>query len=250
MFETMKPLSKETHAKLKFSPAPSYAFARQMTSAPLTIKELPDACKIYPIVFPTQNAEEVAAGYGPLPVALFSLLKDSNAFIDETGIWNARYLPAYVRRYPFSLAKTGVEDGQFAVVIDEGAPHFGNKGKMLFTKGGKASKHIEQMTTFLTNLQSATLQTQKLTVLLEQHELLKPQQISYGKEDEQKGLRSFRVIDEEKLHKIDDALLAVWTRNGLISLVMAHLFSLGNMNVLAERHGAEALSAVGSDNAS
>jgi putative transposase len=239
MFVNVKPLDKKNHADLKFSPAADYAFARQLSNAPLVWKEMSHACKEYPIVFPARNETEVAAQEGPLPVALFSLVKNTNTFVDAKGIWQARYIPAYIRQYPFSLAKLSA-DGKYAVVIDEQAPQFSDQGEALFSTSGEPSDRVRKATSFLTSLQEDNLRTRRLTYLLEERQLLKPQQITYGEPGQQKGLRGFRLLDEKKLRGLDDALLAAWLRNGLLALVMAHLFSLGNIGRLAAGLGGAA----------
>ena len=36
--------------------------------------------------------------------------KDQNLYLDDAGKWTARYIPAFVRRYPFVFAQTGTEN--------------------------------------------------------------------------------------------------------------------------------------------
>ncbi len=247
MFKNVKALSNENHQDLKFTPGQNFLFAEDMVTSPLTYKEIVDASKSYPVVFPEKNEKDIAAGFGPLPVSLFSLLKGKNIFINGEGTWDARYIPAHIRYYPFALVRTGDDNERFAVVIDESAPHFGTKGEALFTKSGNPAKLVKDITSRLTEFQKDIFHTQKLTLLLEQHDLLKMQQISYGKEDDKKPLRSFRVVDEQKLHTLDDNILAAWVRNGLVALLMGHLFSLRNIGLVAEQHGVEALGSVGTN---
>ena len=44
-------------------------------------------------------------GFWMYPVALLGLKKNQNLFVDKSGKWNADYIPAYARRYPFCMAR-------------------------------------------------------------------------------------------------------------------------------------------------
>ena len=48
-------------------------------------------------------------------------------------------------------------------------------------------------------------------------------------------LQGFSVIDEQKLQQLDDASLLDLARSGLLAWVHAHLMSLRNVSLLADR---------------
>ena len=54
------------------------------------------------------------------PVALLGLNAGQNLFVDAAGKWQASYVPAIIRRYPFALTPRGT-DGQYIVCLDEGS---------------------------------------------------------------------------------------------------------------------------------
>jgi len=65
---------------------------------PLTIDEFPNAARNYPIVF--------SVGDNSVPLILMGLNEGVNTFMGEDGKFTEpAYVPAYVRRYPFLLAK-------------------------------------------------------------------------------------------------------------------------------------------------
>jgi hypothetical protein len=53
-------------------------------------------------------------------------------------------------------------------------------------------------------------------------------------------LQGFSVVDEQKLQSLDDAKLLDLARTGLLAWIHAHLMSLANVAVLADRLGAPA----------
>ena len=106
------PLNKNEHRAKKIKSQPNnFEFASKTNSVILAGVEFSEAAKEYPIVF-------AMSGVCALPVALLVLLNNYNLFIIDDVSWDAKYIPAFVRRYPFVLADTG-ESGQRVVCIDE-----------------------------------------------------------------------------------------------------------------------------------
>ena len=100
-------------------------FAGETNSVILAGVEFSEAAKEYPIVF-TQAGDKV------VPVAMLGLRNEENLFVDDKGGWDGRYIPSFVRRYPFVLAETG-ETGQQAVCIDDAYEGFNDdEGEPLF----------------------------------------------------------------------------------------------------------------------
>lgn len=65
--------------------------------------EFPNAAEEYSIVF-------AGEGDNLLPVVLMGVREDENLYVDSDGGWSAKYIPAFVRRYPlFSQVQTTVQ---------------------------------------------------------------------------------------------------------------------------------------------
>ena len=95
-YKDVVPLNKDTHADLSVEAAKDYSHVSDTNSIYIAAVEFPRANREYPIVF-------AKVGEIPFPVALLGAKKNFNAYIQEDGRWNAKYIPAYVRRYPFIL---------------------------------------------------------------------------------------------------------------------------------------------------
>ena len=61
-----------------------------------------------------------------MPAALLGIRDNENLYVEENGAWNAKYLPAFVRRYPFVFSS---DDGaNFTLCLDEDFHGVNRKG--------------------------------------------------------------------------------------------------------------------------
>ena len=69
--------------------------------------------------------------------------------------------------------------------------------------------------------------------MIVQSGILEEREITVGEGEEKKVLvNGFRIINQEKLHALSDAVLADWVRRGIISFIDLHLKSLENIQTL------------------
>ena len=230
MFDNLEPLDPEKHKDLRFSPADNFKFAAAVPSAPLSASEVVDAARVFPVAFSPD---------GPLlPVAMFSVKEGENAFVDAEGKWQAAYIPAHIRRYPFILGNTDTPDN-FSVLFVPDAPHFdgtGDVSERLFTGDGEQGTTLTKAMEFLTAFQSEIVATEKLLAPLAETEVLTLQRLDLtNAEGKTISIDGVRAVDREKLMALDDATLAGWVRSGLMVVIDAHLGSLKNFGVLTGR---------------
>ena len=156
IYESVVPLTFATHRHSSVEIGRSFVFSSKINSAPLTAIEFRDAQSDYPIVF-AGNKEAV------LPAVILGLREGENLYLSSDGKWDARYIPAFVRRYPFVFAKS--DDGErFNLCIDEQFSGFNGdgRGERLFTDDGKPTTYVENILKFLQEYQ---LQFHRTTVL-------------------------------------------------------------------------------------
>src|SRR3546814_15854617 len=97
-YQDLAPLSSVDHADFRVRMMDNANFLVGQHAVPLTTDEFTQACRFFPIVF--------SAGDNPVPLALMGLNEGINTFVDDEGkLVNPVYVPAYIRRYPFLLAK-------------------------------------------------------------------------------------------------------------------------------------------------
>jgi hypothetical protein len=222
-------LDREKHKRLRVRPSNSYAFARTANSVFLAGAEFNEAMKEYSIVFSRASDGKLA------PVAMLGLRTRENLFVDDESQWDARYVPAFLRRYPFVLAQTSGE--QFAMCIDEAYAGFNLKeGEPLFDEKGGNTPFLANAVDFLEKYQREFARTEVFCQRIEQAGLLREMNAKAGLKDG----RSFTVgglfvVDEQKLMTLPDAVALSLYRSGELHLISMHLASLSNMQRLADR---------------
>ena len=225
MFNKLVPLDKEKHKSLKVSMLEDLNFAKDLTFIPVLANEVALVAQTFPVVF---TADEE-----PTLVALTSL-GGGNLAINEEGKFITRYIPAFLRKYPFALAPKGDGTDEMVVLIDEGASNVSKtKGRQLFTKDGKESQLLQNSIAFLQEYEQQNILTRRIAKMIADSGILEDREISSGEgEQKQVFVRGFRVVSREKLNALDDATLARWVREGIIDLIDDHLKSLANIEVL------------------
>lgn len=224
-------LNKETHKDIKVKPNNGdFSFASKTNSVVLAGVEFAEAAKQYPIVF-------AAAGNGKIvPVALLGLRNAENLFVDADGKWDAKYVPAFVRRYPFVLAEGGKE-GELAVCIDEAYAGFNTEeGESLFQEDGSNSPMLDKALKFLGEYQAQYAATEKFVAALQELDLFQTLNARVDLTDgRQFALTNFMVVDERKLLGLKQKDAMNLFKEGKLAWVYAHLISLSNMSRMLER---------------
>lgn len=222
-------LDREKHRNSRVRPTGDFAFARKSNSLYLAGAEFNEASKEYPIVFTRSPNGKV------VPVAVLGLRENENLYLDDQDRWNARYLPAFVRRYPFVLAE--VPGQSLAVCIDEAYPGLGaSDGEALFDDKGQETPFLKQTLEFLTQYQREYLRTEAFCKRLEDNALLKETNARANLADGRSfTLNGLLVVDEKKLLELPDAVALTMFRNGEMHLVSMHLCSLSNIQRLSDR---------------
>src|ERR1035437_831034 len=102
-YKKIVPLYKNNKVKLP-EPGSMPAFCNNLNAIPISYTEFSVACRDYPLVFASgDNGQSFA------PVAVLGLAGGENLFLAH-GAWDRNvYLPAYVRRYPFCMARVNLD---------------------------------------------------------------------------------------------------------------------------------------------
>lgn len=223
-------LDRDKHRRRRIRPGASFAFARNANSLYLAAAEFAEACKEYAIVF-------TRAGNGRvIPVVMLGLRARENLYVDEAGGWRGRYIPAFVRRYPFVLAELRGQD-TLAVCIDESYAGVNEvDGEALFDAAGQDTPFLRNALEFLAACQREALRTDAFCQRLDQAGLLTEMNARADLVDGRTfSVNGLLVVDEKKLGALPDATALSMFRQGELHLVSMHLLSLSNMRQLVER---------------
>ena len=233
-------LNSDVHLKARLGTlAGNFSFSKETNSIPLAAVEFFDTAREYPIAFTGKE------GGALFPIALLGIRQNENLLVSPEGKWEGRYIPAFVRRYPFVLAEKQDAD-DFNVYLDESYPGFGAAdGERLFTDSGEHTPLLKQALEFLSTYQGEIKRTRLFVERLQALNLLIPRVLEVVRPNEQAMvLQGFSVVDEQRLAALGDAELLDLARSGFLAWIHAHLMSLGNVAALGERLDARIRSAV------
>jgi hypothetical protein len=222
-------LDRTKHRRRKVRASTSFAFARKANSVYLAGVEFGEACKEYAVVFTRGAGGKVA------PVVMLGLRRHENLFVDAQDRWSGRYIPAFVRRYPFVLAD--LPGQSLGVCVDEAYAGLNEQeGEPLFDDAGHDTPFLRNALDFLTQYQREYLRTEAFCQKLEQAGLLTEMNARADLVDGRSfTVGSLLVVDEKKLLALPDATALSLFRSGELHLISMHLLSLSNMQRLVDR---------------
>ena len=221
-YQNLQPLSSSVHAGYKSRPSDRAPYLATANAIPLTIDEFMTAQRHFPIVF--------SSGEVPVPLALMGLNDGVNVFIDDEGKpINPTYIPAYVRRYPFLLARLDQKAEELSLCFDPTSELIGEggEGNALFEEE-KPTEALNAVLKFCEDFEIAAQRTSAFVKELQEMELLIDGEVTIQPGDAAQPFlyRGFRMVDEEKVRAMTGDQLRKINQNGILALIFAHLFSL------------------------
>lgn len=228
-FKKPEVLRADWHGGLKLLQKIDFGFARSTNAVPVMASEFVQAARFYPLVF---------AGETPAPVAVLGLT-DSNMFIDAEDKWDAgaSYIPAYVRRYPFTFIEQPGQEG-FILGIDRACSRVSEEGEgaaALFEEG-KPTDLTKEALKFCAALQTDHMATKAFAAALVEQNLLIDRQANATLTDGRRyGMQGFKIVDAKAFQALSDAVVLDWHRKGWLALVHSHLASLDRFADLLNR---------------
>jgi hypothetical protein len=230
IYETAVPVSNQRHAQWSVEVGADYAFSRHVNAVPLMAVEFMPAASEYAIVF-AQEGENI------LPAAILGMRGQQNLYLSAENTWQARYIPAFVRRYPFVFSSS--PDGQtFTLCIDEAFKGFNQEGRgqRLFGDDGKPSPYTDNVLNFLREYQAQFERTKAICRKLKDLNLLEPMQaqitMSTG---ERVSLTGFLGIDRKRIRTLSSENLAKLVANDDLETIYLHLYSMRNFDEVKNR---------------
>ena len=221
-YNVLEPLSSNAHGNFKTRAADSAPFLAKAHAVPITVDEFVSAQRYYPIVF--------SVGENPVPLALMGLNEGVNVFVDGDGkLLGECYVPAYIRRYPFMLARLRPEADELSLCFDSQSGLVGDfeEGQPLFADG-QPSETTNAILKFCEEFELSAQRTNAFMKELTESDLLIDGEVSIQPSDSTQPFlyRGFRMVDENKMSELRGDTLRKMNQNGMLQLVMAHLFSL------------------------
>lgn len=221
-YNNLQPLSSTLHQNLKTRGSDKAPYFAKAHAIPITVDEFVTAQRYFPIVF--------SVGDNPVPLALMGLNEGVNVYVDEEGkLLHPTYVPAYVRRYPWMLARINENAEELSLCFDPTSDLVGDavEGSTLFD-GDKPSETLNSILKFCEDFEVAAQRTNQFMKELKEMDLLMDGEVSIQPTGSEKPFvyRGFQMVSEDKLKDMDGETLRKLNQNGILPLLLAHLFSL------------------------
>ena len=224
LYAKPEPLNPELHGKLglKNSPKP-FSFARSQHFVPILAPEMPAAGCSYPIIF---------AGAEYSPIAVMGLNPGENVFFNDADeIRPDVYLPAYMRRYPFTAAKD--ESGQRMVIcIDREASLISDQYDVAFFDGKELTQYTKDCIQFCENFEADRQRSEQFVARLRELDLFEHREVAYtppaqpgAEAPKPQIVAGFFAVTEEKLNALSPEVLVEFRDKGYLPAIYAHMTS-------------------------
>lgn len=220
-YKALTPLSSSAHADYGVKQRTSLEFTRGVHAVPLTVDEFAAAHRFFPIVFST--------GETPTPLALLGLKEGENLYLNEDGSWrDGAYVPAFIRRYPFLLARVSPDSSDLSLCFDETCDEVGPDHEQKFFQDGEQTDLTKNVLKFCEEYEKSIARTQGFIEELKKAELLMDGEVSIQAPgaDRPSVYRGFKMVNEQKVKDMRGDQARKFVQNGALALVYAHLFSM------------------------
>lgn len=237
-YKGLAPLSSQLHPTHGLKPRESLEFTRHTHAIPVTVDEFAIVQRFYPIVF--------GLGDNPAPLALVGLQEGHNLYLGADGQWESNhYIPAFVRRYPFMLARLSPQSEDLSLCFDEASGQLeAGAGEALFN-GADPTDTTKGILAFCEQFEQAVFRTRAFMDELAKLDLLMDGEVTIQREglSEPAIYRGFRMIAEDRLQNLRGDQARKLVQSGMLGLGYAHLFSLSLISGLFEKQYAASTAA-------
>ena len=230
IYSNVVPLNRETHRNMSVRQTTSFEFARETNSVPIVDVEFLKTAMEMPIVF-------AKTATGTVCVALLGTEQNSNAFVGEGGSWTGKYVPAFLRRYPFVFAVQEDND-RMTLCIDESYEGLNSDdiGERMFDGEGTESTYTKQVLRCVEEYQATFTRTQAFCDRLEAADLLEEARIDYTITGGLTGgVTGLQRVSVEKLRALTDEQIVTLFRAGDLDLIQLHLMSMQQIEPLVAK---------------
>jgi hypothetical protein len=230
IYQSAAPIMAARHKNSSVEAVPGYGFSAGINAVPLMAVEFLRAATEYAIVF-TPNGDEVA------PAVVLGIKGDQNLYLGDDAKWKAKYIPAFIRRYPFVFS-TGADRQMLTLCIDESYPGINTEGRgqRLFGDDGKPTPYVDAVLKFLQEYQAQYERTRIFCKRVKELGLLEPMQAQVVTPQNNKlTLSGFLGVNRNKLRALEGEALTKLVKTDELELLYLHLYSLRNFDDVKDK---------------
>lgn len=229
IYETVTPISSQTHADWSVEVGSNFSFARGLNSVPLLVAEFSAAAVEQTIVF-SGDRKTI------MPSVILGMKANANGHVNDDGTWKGGYIPAFLRRYPFVFAASETNE-KLTLCMDDAFEGMNTKGKgePFFSAQGEPSPFLQQQLKFNQGYQEQSKRTQAFAKALFKLDILEPSKIDFQFAGKKSSLGGFLTINREKFKALPAKKLKEMMKADQLELCYQHLQSLNNLAPMAKR---------------
>ncbi len=228
-YNSVEPIHRSNHAHFGINKVSNpFSFSANTNAVPIAQNELSQIAAHYPIVF---------VGDDLMPAAALSIEEGKNAFVNNSGQWEASYyVPMSILRYPFMLVKP--EDNSEPIIAfdpeadviaehDADIPFFKDNAPSDLMKGS-----IELCHTFDKGMALAKQASTKIREL----DLFTTKIFSYKAKSGETKKTQFTGINDDTFFNLSEKDFLSLRQSPALDLIFAHRFSLNSWKKLVSLH--------------
>jgi DNA-directed RNA polymerase subunit F len=210
-----------------WSPTRLYPRATTQTLAVLGLAELSKAVMTIPCVFSRVDSEFKL-------VALMALDGGKNYLVDDRGQWGEFYIPALIRREPFSVQLS--DSGEKMICIEEVRAQVNDRkwGVRLFNDDGTPSESLAKTIEFIGLVEADLENAQKAVNALSSLELIVPLELKVQTEKAEQSVAGLYKVAMDKIDALGERDLKSLADSKALALAYWHHLSLQHLKKLGE----------------
>ncbi|HEX2542774.1 MAG TPA: SapC family protein [Caldimonas sp.] len=237
LYRRSVPLDPAFHGAHGVDALADFSITRDLHAVFITATEFPQAGLEFPLLFVGTGQTGATGRQAMSTIALLGLNEGENLQL-EGDRWVARYIPAYIRRYPFASATVPGPAGLKVLVDDTWAGFSECAAEPLFTADARPAPALRRAIEFLERFELEAERTRAFCERVVALDVLKEMKAEATLPGGEKiSVDGFHAIDEDRLHALPDATVLELHRTGMLALMQVHLLSLANIRHLVNRLG-------------
>lgn len=218
------PVNRAQHAGKGWRRPAGFAHAATEAIVPLVGAEFGKAAMAMPIAFVAQSGRYQ-------PVALMSPIAGRNLFVGPAGQWLGRYLPAFLRCYPFRLGLAkGTEQSVLCIDEESGLVVDADQTEeSFFDADGALSAATRAILDILAGIERERIPTDLAIAALADASVIQPWPIKVSADGTAQPLNGLFRIDELALNALDDEAFLKLRKASALPLAYMQLLSTGQI---------------------
>jgi hypothetical protein len=229
-YDEIVPLQKGQKVRLPV-PGEIPEFCRRTNAVPISFSEFSVACHDYPLAFiPTEGGQAFS------PIVVLGVTGGENLLLRD-GRWeSAVYYPAYLRRYPFCMARVtlnSVEQADRLICVEKA--FLSEAGERMFDDAGAPQTRWLPIEKLLREYETDIEHAREMCAILSDYALLEPFTLQASLKNGPMSFGGMFRVDERRLEFLNATQHKTLIRKGIMGRIYAHLISLDNFARLVAR---------------